>query len=146
MFTDIFKTGKKNRASFNILIHDYHNIHIVRLRGAIDMSTISEINEFRQAAREKLGLLHMDMVLNFKNVSHVDSATCAELVKVQSELGREKHRLILVDVPREFKSLLEISRVSDLFSIYKSEKKALKQLITEHVSDSPSAPATPATI
>ncbi len=141
MFTDIFKTAKKGGTSFKIRIHDYHNIHIVRLRGAIDMSTISEINEFRQTVRAKLGLLHMDMVLNFKNVSHVDSATCAELVKVQSELEREKHRLILVDVPREFKSLLEISRVSDMFSIYKSEKRALKKLLTEHVSDSHSAPA-----
>lgn len=112
-------------------IEDLDNIHIVRLKGPIDMATIPQVEKHVEWVHEKHGPIDKHLLLNFEKVDHVDSSTCAMLVSALSELKKSHHRLLLVSLSPRLKSMLYITKLRQLFSIYDSEEEAIGSIEDE---------------
>ena len=132
---DFFNLGKGDNLPvlpFIEKIEDYENIRILRLKGAIDMSTIPEFSKMiPEDAREEEKAINKNILLDFKKVKNVDSATIAILLIALNSLKNEKRKLVLTNVPEDLKGMLNIAEIKNLFSIYDSEDKAYKDLKEE---------------
>ena len=104
------------------------NVHIVRMRGPIDMITIPGLDGIIRKAINHPGRLHKNILIDFTLVTRVDSATCAALVNALAMFKDKEHKLALVNISGELKNMLEISRLKKLFLIYESEEKAIEEL------------------
>ncbi|MDD4956597.1 MAG: STAS domain-containing protein [Candidatus Omnitrophica bacterium] len=129
MLFEFFTKGRKGMAPYVKQIEAKGDVHIVRLKGRIDMYTIPEVDKLRHRALR--GSLRKNILLDFKNVEHVDSATCALLVQSLSELKHVHHRLVLINISDKLKGMLKIARISRLFDVFDSEEKALEELARE---------------
>ena len=126
MLFEFFTRGRKGLAPYVKQIEAKGDVYIVRLKGRIDMYTIPDVHRLRLMGPR--GELRQNIILDFKKVDHVDSATCALLVQSLSELKHVNHRLILINIPETLKDMLKIARISRLFDVYDSEEKALEEL------------------
>jgi len=127
------KEGESDPPSFIEKIEERDSVNILRLKGPIDMFTIPEVTKLRKKALEKKNFLAKDVLIDFKNVTHVDGATCAVLVSTVSELKHEKHHLILVNVSKELRNMMDISMIGKLFTIYETEEEALEKIKKEEI-------------
>lgn len=129
MKINLFNNKKKDKVilSFRDKIEEYDNLMIFRLKGSIDMTTVPEIEKVWDD-RMKSGLLNKNILVDFKNVKHVDSSTIAGLVKVLFDIKHEKRKLVLVNISNELRDMLAISELDNVFSIYDSEEKAIADL------------------
>jgi anti-anti-sigma factor len=128
MLKDFFKTGKNSIIPFIEKIEDKDNLHVVRLKGPIDMTTVPQVENLIWKARVNRGLLNKDILLDFKNVTHIDSSIIALLLMALSDLKHEKHKLVLINIPSEFKDMVAIENLNALFCICDSESDALEHI------------------
>ena len=128
MLRDIFKSTKKVFSPFidDIEVHDH--LQIVRLQGPIDVSTIPALEKLVLHAEKKSGMLDKNIMVDFKKVTHVDSATVAVLLAALSELKHHRHRLVLVNVTPELKTKLVIAKLDQFFETCQCEDKACEEL------------------
>jgi anti-anti-sigma factor len=109
-------------------VEDYPTIRIVRLRGPIDLTTVSELDHFRQWLRSHKGFQFKHLLLDFKQVTHTDSAAVAGLMQAIAELKSSKHHLGAVNFSESFRSMLQILKVDRLISFYANESEAVEDL------------------
>jgi len=109
-------------------IETQNNLNIVRLTGDIDMSTVPGIEKMIIASRKNRGALEGNILLDFKCVGNVDSATIAALLILLSDIKHKNHRLGLVNISPRLEKMFAILEVKDLFKIYKAETTARKEL------------------
>ena len=109
-------------------VEDYPSIRIVRLRGAIDQKTVSELERFRKWVAKHRGFKHKHVLLDFKNVSHIDTAAVAEIIQEVSELKPGHFRLGAIHLNDTVKSTLQVLRVEKLVSVYDNESEAFEDL------------------
>jgi len=128
MLQELFMGMHGALPSFVEVAEEGKNIRIVRLKGPIDMLTIPGIEKFVRVARRKKRISKKNILIDFKNVTHVDSSTIAMLLEAISELKHEKYRLILINLTKQLKSLLEILKIERQFYICDSEEKAIQEL------------------
>ena len=124
-----FWSKKPKIPSFVEIVEDYPHLKIVRLKGYLDVSTVSEVQYFLQAAKKTRSFLNKSVLLDLKNVARVDSAVIAGLVKVLSELKQKNFKLGLMNVPDGFKGILEILKLENVFLIFESEKIAFSEIL-----------------
>lgn len=125
MLKEFLGLTKGTHPPFIEQVEDVDKVHIIRLKGPIDMSTIPKIYELKLKAKNKRGTLKKSILLDFKKVSHVDSATIALLLNVLHEVKHEHHKLGLIGISRELREMFTIARVSTLFAVYETEEEAI---------------------
>ena len=125
------RKGEESPPAFIDKIEEFEKIDIVRLKGPIDMFTIPGLDGLKDKATREKNFLKKDIILDFKQVTHVDGATCAMLVKTLSQLKHEKHHLVLMNVSSKLRNMMDISMIGKMFKIYETEEEALEQLKKE---------------
>ena len=130
MLSDFFRNPNAKQPSFIEKVDEYSHLQIIRLKGRIDRSTLPEMEAMLKDAKKSGARLTKSILLDLKNVSHLDTAGIAELIKVLSELRQTKRELGLVNVPEKFQSMLEILKVHDLFHVFISEKEAFDKILS----------------
>ena len=115
--------------SFVEKIETINNLQIVRLKGDIDMTTVPGIERMIIAAKKNRGLMEKNILLDFQNVGHVDSSTIAALLVMITDLKNQNHRLGLVHISPRLEKILSVLDVRDLFTIYRTENLARKDLV-----------------
>ena len=115
--------------SFVESVEDYTNLKIVRLKGYLDISAVSEVQNFLKKAKKTKGFLNKSVILDLKNVAQVDSAVVAGLVKVLLELRQNNFKLGLMNVADNLKSMLQIMKLEGVFLVFESEKKAFGEIL-----------------
>jgi len=130
MLVDFFHVKKKHTLPFIDKSEDLDGLRIIRLKGSIDMTTIPAIEKIWNS-REKYGLIDKNLLLDFKNVEHVDSSTIAALIRALSEIKHEHRKLVLVNINDKLKDLLTILNLNNFFCVYDSEGKAVKDLVND---------------
>jgi anti-anti-sigma factor len=101
---------------------------IIRLKGNIDSGTIPIFDEDLDDIVEKY--LDKHVILNFKQVEHVDTSTLAMLIGLLDKLQKTERKLILANINQtELDERIEISRIGALFTVYETEEEALRHLI-----------------
>jgi anti-sigma B factor antagonist len=98
------------------------NAVIVDLKGEIDMNCSMEL---RERLLEILKKKPKVTVINLADVGFMDSSGLAILIEAMQITNRQNGQLKLVGVNERVQSILEISRLDSIFSIYATEEEAL---------------------
>ena len=121
MFSD-----REEAAPFSIAaLEDYPTIRIVRLRGPIDQTTVTDLERFKKWVEKHRGFKHKHVLLDFKSVTHIDTAAVAEIIQTVSELKTARFRLGAINLNDEVRSMFQVLKVEKLLTFYKNESEAV---------------------
>lgn len=109
-------------------IDELEVVRIVRLQGPVDVTTLHEIERLRERLRNHDSFEFKHVLLDFADVTHTDSSTVAEIIELISEIKKTHHKLGVLNIDSQFRSIFEISRVDKLIHLYKSEKEAIRDM------------------
>ncbi|MBL7170450.1 MAG: STAS domain-containing protein [Candidatus Omnitrophica bacterium] len=108
------------------------NIAIMRLQGTIDSSTIPHLSA--NISDDMKRYLDRDIILDFKDVSYVDTATLGYIIFLLDKLQKQRRKLGIINTTPLLENHFEIEKISALVRVYKSEEEALKELTQEEIS------------
>ena len=115
--------------SFIDTVDDFPHLKIVRLKGNLDASSVSEFQRYLRKVGGAKKVLNKSVVLDLKDVGRLDSAAIAELLNVFASLKAAKHRLGLMNVPECLSDMVEILKLRGIFLIFESEKRAFQKIL-----------------
>ena len=99
-------------------------VTIVDLSGMFMLGESSAV--LRKAIRELIGKRQSKIILNFRDVSSIDSAGVGELVAAHTEIRRIEGRVRLLNPPKKVCDMLELTQLSKVFQVYADEPSALR--------------------
>ena len=109
-------------------VEDYPSIRIVRLRGAINQHTVSELERFRKWVGKHKGFHHKHVLLDFKEVTRVDTAAVAEIIQQVSILKTGNLRLGAINLSPTVRGMFQVLKVEKLIAFYENESEALEDM------------------
>jgi anti-anti-sigma factor len=127
---EFFQNTKGEMPSFIDSMEDYPHLKMIRLKGNLDKTTIGEMRYFRDKAKKHHELLNKNILLDFRNVEHVDSAAIAELLQILKELKQKNYKLALMYVSPTLKSMLQILNLDEVLEVFDTEKKAFTAILS----------------
>ena len=110
-------------------IEDYPSLRIVRLRGAITQQTVAELEKFRKWVAKRPGFHQKHVLLDFKEVTRVDTAAVAEIIQEVSALKSDNLRLGAIHLSDTVRSMFQVLKVEKLISFYDNESDALENMV-----------------
>lgn len=110
-------------------IEDYPSLRIVRLRGAITEKTVSELEKFRKWVAKRPGFHDKHVLLDFRDVTRVDTAAVAEIIQEVSILKTGNLRLGAINLSDTVRSMFQVLKVEKLIAIYENESAALEDMV-----------------
>ena len=99
-------------------------ITIVDLSGMFMLGQSSAV--LRQAILDLTAKRQSKIVLNFRDVTSIDSAGVGELVAAYAEIKRIEGRVRLLNPPKKVCEMLELTQLSKIFQVYADELSALR--------------------
>lgn len=106
----------------NIKIDQKNNVWVCRMNGEIDINTAPQIKKvFDKILSEK----REKILINFKEVSYVDSSGLATLVEMLKNIRSYGGKLKLSNLSSKIRGLFEITKLEKLFDISNNEEEAL---------------------
>ena len=99
-------------------------VTIVDLSGMFMLGESSAV--LRKAILELIGKRQSKIILNFRDVSSIDSAGVGELVAAYTEIRRIEGRVRLLNPPKKVCDILELTQLSKVFQVYADEPSALR--------------------
>ena len=124
-----FQSSKPQIPSFVESVDDYPHLKIIGLKGYLDASIVSEVQNFLQVAKKTKSFLNKSVLLDLKNVACVDSAVVAGLVEVLSALKQKHFKLGLLNIPDNMKGMLQIMKMENIFLVFESERRAFSEIL-----------------
>ena len=123
-FRNIFKNNDGKVMSYVNGIEVEGETAIVRFKGEINASTIPIIksNCCKDAKLDK------NILIDFKEVTQIDSATLAFLVEIIKELRGKNRKMAMLNVSDKQQKLIEVTKLDGLFDSYNNEDAALSFL------------------
>jgi len=102
-----------------------NDVLVCYMTGDIDINTSPEVKKiFDKIIAGKQGKI----LLNFKDVSYVDSSGLATLVEILKGLRSYGGKLRITNLSTKVKNLFEITKLEKLFDIYQEEEEAIQTL------------------
>lgn len=95
---------------------------IVDVSGDIDMGTSPGLRKLLLESLSKTPRL----VVNFSNVRYIDSSGIASLVEVLMKARNSQKRLVLYGLNKTVQEVLQLTRLTTVFEIRKTEEEALQ--------------------
>ena len=102
------------------------NVPVIRLAGAVDFLSRKTL---RTLIDDYLAQGHRDFVLNFQDVTFIDSSGLGALVACYSTIRKQGGTMKLVQLPPQVAELMEMTRLADFFEIHASEEEARRLLV-----------------
>ncbi len=100
-------------------------LHILSLSGDIDLQHSPKLRQLLQAkAAQRVALL----LLDFTHVTYIDSSGLATLVEYYQKTRGHSGRLALAGLSNRVRSVFELVRLSEIFSIYTNVAEAKSAL------------------
>ncbi len=108
----------------NIEVGDYKGNTVVSLTGEIDMHSSPVL-------RERLMLLikakPLRLIVNFRDVSYIDSSGIATFVESLKHMKTYNGRLQFADIPKGILDIFSFSKLDKVFEIYMSMDDAVSR-------------------
>jgi len=98
-------------------------VTVVDLSGMFMLGESSAV--LRKAILDLIGKHRNRIILNFRDVTSIDSAGVGELVAAYAEIKRTEGRVRLLSPPKKVCDMLELTQLSRVFQVYKDEPSAL---------------------
>ncbi len=83
-----------------------------------------DLAELRNAVHDATGKHPKKLILNLANVTYVDSCGVGELVNTFNYVKNQGGRLVLSNLPRRVRTLLDIAQLMKIFEVSDSEQAA----------------------
>ena len=99
------------------------SVTIVDLSGMFMLGQSSAV--LRQAILDLTAKRQSKIVLNFRDVTSIDSAGVGELVAAYAEIKRIEGRVRLLNPPKKVCDMLELTQLTKIFQVYADEPSAL---------------------
>ena len=121
---------EKDRPPFLEAIEDHPGFFIIRIGGDVDTQALEHNMEKMHRVFEDNKIFRKPVLCDFGNVAHSDSATLGAIVYRFSEFRkRGGEKLVLFNVHGELRSLLEISHLTEFFTICDTQEEAEAALL-----------------
>jgi anti-anti-sigma factor len=110
--------------NFNITERKNRAVIILDLKGKIlfGEGNVELHNALRHLARKGV----RKILLNFAEVTHVDSSGLGELVGGYVAIKKNEGQIKLSNLSQHIRKLIEVTKLSTVFEIYESETEAVK--------------------
>ncbi len=108
-------------------IEEYPAASVIRLSGSFDFKTIPPIEDAVKRLKE-----HFDqnIILDFKEVIHIDTSTLAVLIYIISKLKQQHKKLYLVNISDSIREHIKIARLESEIQVYDTLEGALRYIHT----------------
>lgn len=117
--------------SYMKAIKETTDLIIAQLQGPIDVETVPIVCLDLKGKLERY--LDKNILLDFKDVTHVDSATVANLVYLLNQLQHRHRKLGITHVSATLESYINIDKLGALIHVYKDEGEATRELSAQTV-------------
>ena len=103
-------------------ISDERDIPVMKLDGEI---VFENSNELKEAAKDKLKEAgYKNLIMDFKEVSFVDSSGIGFILSLFKFLREEKGELVIANVNNKIKQSFEITKISQIIEIFDNVNEA----------------------
>lgn len=99
-------------------------VTIVDISGSLMLGESSAV--LRAAISDLIIQGRRQIILNFRDVTDIDSAGVGELVSVFTTLKKQEGHVKLLNPPKKINDMLELTRLSTVFRVYNDEALALR--------------------
>jgi len=100
-----------------------NGVTILVVDGDIDLNSSPTM---RQKFDELIEKNISKIIINFQDVSYIDSSGLATVIEMLQRLKKSQGQLRLANLSEKLKNLFEITKIDKLFQMYSSEEEALK--------------------
>jgi anti-sigma B factor antagonist len=111
-------------ASSKATFREVGAVTIVDLRGSLMLGESSTV--LRMAIRELMDKQCRKVVLNFREVTEIDSAGVGELVAAFSTVKSKDGQLKLLNPPKKVRDMLKLTQLVKLMDVYVDEESAIR--------------------
>jgi anti-sigma B factor antagonist len=107
--------------SFDASVRNTDGLAVLDMRGEVDSSADAALNE---AYQEVIGLGAGRVLLNFADVSYINSTGIALIVGLLAEARGSKRTMLACGLSDHYKEIFEITRIVDFVEIVDDEAAA----------------------
>jgi len=111
-------------------IEELKSVRILRMKGDLNTFAVAQLERFAAIVRRKKGYEFKHLLLDFTQVTSIDFAAVAALVRTLREYQKRSENLGLVNLKSELQHILWLAKVGHLFPSYANEADALKDFET----------------
>ena len=112
-------------------VEERRALRILRVQGRVDMTVVAHMEKFSEKMRNEKGFEHKQLLLDFADVSYIDTSVVAVLLKTMGVYKKTHHKLGIINLGEEPRNMLEITKVDKLFILYENEAQAVQALEAE---------------
>lgn len=127
---DIFKKNKISLPKWIKKVEERKTIRIFRLQGELGMAAVAELEQFAVLARSQKDYEFKHILLDFADVSSMDSSAVAALLKALRDYKKRHQMLVIVNLNENPKNMIRLAKVGHLFPSYATEAEAIQDLET----------------
>jgi anti-sigma B factor antagonist len=106
-----------------VLVREEGKVGIIEVAGEIDIYNCGEI---RKIIDEYINRKIVRIIVDLGKVTYIDSSTIGVLLSEQKRLDVQKGGLKLLNVKGAPRSVIEMARLQDVFSIFDDGRKAIE--------------------
>ena len=107
---------------FETQLRQHENFVIIDLNGELNANAEAGLN---QAFSQALDFHPKVILLNFRQVSFINSTGIALIVSILAEARKKQVKLCVFDLSEHYRRVFQITRLSDYLAIYPDEASAL---------------------
>jgi anti-anti-sigma factor len=122
----LFEKEKNKPFDYVKEIKETPDLAIIRLKGNIDRYTIPFFDD--ENIKEEDIFFDKHIIMDFKDVTRVDTATIASLINFLDILKNNERKLAIINASTLFNSYLELTHLSSVLALYNDEEEALKAI------------------
>lgn len=100
-----------------------NDVTVLAVDGEIDLNSSPTM---RKKFEELINKNVSKIIINFQNVSYIDSSGLATVIEMLQRLKKVQGQLRLTNMSEKIKNLFEITKIDKLFQMYTSEQDALR--------------------
>lgn len=114
-----------------ILAREEDDIIHVEMGGVINSETLPQSREMVDTiieAHEIYKRRGLKILVDYKKVVDIDSATIANILERLKEHKKYNHKLAFINISKKFKDLIVLHKLEGTIQFFKTEKEAIKEL------------------
>jgi len=107
------------------------NIYTLRMSGEITYQTLPLYRKIVDNLMQELDVANRDdlkFIVDYGGISNIDSTALASIIDRLKNDVRSDHKVVFINVPDKFKSIVELHHMEDTVQIYESEEEAKEAL------------------
>jgi anti-sigma B factor antagonist len=81
---------------------------------------------FREAIRRLVEQGRRKIILNFADVTHIDSSGIGELISAYTTLNNKEGKVLLLNLPPSIVDVLKITKLLTIFEVFEDETRAVE--------------------